>query len=336
MSPAAPSRSPAVSVLVCTINRQDNVVPTIRSVQRCGFENFELLVLDQSKDDATQMAVRPLCEEDPRIRLLRLPLPGKPRALNVGRGQARAPYLALTDDDCEVNEGWLGAMVAAFDADPSVGCVYGDVTAGPHEKSQGFIPTCRIERPDKIDRLSQFLTMPNWQHFGIGASMGLRASVVERIGGWDECIGPGTKFGSGDDNDIAVKVLRDGQRIAFVPEARVVHHGFRFWKSSKGDARRTGFGLGAIFAKHLRCGVIYPGALRAVTDALTLAGKRALRGERPLGLTYPASWLRGMAAGLSHPIDRRSNSFVSRSDEEIHLHSGKVAEVVLRRDRSSD
>jgi GT2 family glycosyltransferase len=277
MTSAPPTRNPAVSVLVCTINRRDNVVPTIRSIQQCGYEDFELLVLDQSKDDSTEQAVRALCREDPRIVLVRLPLPGKPRALNAGRALARAPYLALTDDDCEVEKGWLAAIVQTFDADPTVGLVYGDVTAGPHDTSEGFIPICRIERPEKIGRLRDFLTMPNWQHFGIGASMALRASVLDRVGGWDECIGPGTKFGSGDDNDIAVKVLRAGPRIAFVPEARVVHHGFRFWKSSKADAKRTGFGLGAIFAKHLRCGTVYPGAFRAVTDALLLVGKRALR-----------------------------------------------------------
>jgi len=267
------------------------------------------------------------------MRHVRLPFSGKPRALNAGRRQARAPYLALTDDDCEVNHGWLTAMVAAFEADPRVGCVYGDVAPGPHDRSQGFIPNCRIARPDKIERLTDFLTMPNWQHFGIGASMGLRASVLERIGGWDECIGPGTKFGSGDDNDIAVKVLRAGQRIAFLPDASVVHHGFRFWKSSKADAKRTGFGLGAIFAKHLRCGAIYPGAFRAVTNSLKVVGSRALRGERPLGLAYPTSWVRGAVAGLSHPIDRISNSFVPQSDEEGRRHSGKVAEVVPRQNR---
>jgi GT2 family glycosyltransferase len=306
--------NPAISVLVCTINRRDNVVPTIRSVQSCGFDDFELLVMDQSIDDATAVVVQELCRDDPRIRLVRLPLPGKPRALNAGRRLARAPIVALTDDDCEVNHGWLSAFLAAFDTDPRVACVYGDVAPGPHDPKEGFIPVCRIERPETIEGLNQFLTMPNWQHFGLGASMALRVSVLDRIGGWDECIGPGTKFGSGDDNDIAVKVLRDGHRIAFSPEAAVVHHGFRLWKSSKADAKRTGFGLGAIFAKHLRCGVVYPGALRAVGDALKQAGRRALAAQRPLGLAYPASWLRGAIAGFSHPIDRSSNSFVLRQD----------------------
>lgn len=324
-----------MSVLVCTINRRDNVLPTIRSVQRCGFENFELLVMDQSKDDSTEVAVRDVCRDDPRVRHVRLPLPGKPRALNAGRKLARAPYIALTDDDCEVNEGWLSAIVAAFEADPLVGCVYGDVAPGPHDPKLGFIPVCRIERQDKIERLGEFLTMPNWQHFGIGASMALRASVLQRIGGWDECIGPGTKFGSGDDNDIAVKVLRAGQRIAFVPEAGVVHHGFRFWKSSAADAKRTGFGLGAIFAKHLRCGAIYSGAFRGFADAVKKVSVRAIKLQRPLGLAYPTSWLRGAVAGLSHPIDRSSNSFVPESEDGIHRYSGRVAEVVLRQDRPS-
>ena len=43
--------------------------------------------------------------------------------------------------------------------------------------------------------------------------------------------------------------------------------------------------------------------------------------------------VRGAVAGLSHPIDRRFNSFVPEVDRVSWHHSEKVAEVVLRQDR---
>jgi hypothetical protein len=45
------------------------------------------------------------------------------------------------------------------------------------------------------------------------------------------------------------------------------------------------------------------------------------------------SWVRGMAAGLKHPIDRSSSSFVPPPDHDSDNHAHKVAEVVLRQDR---
>jgi O-antigen biosynthesis protein len=319
--------APIVSVLVCTRNRRENVVPTIRSVQTCGYARFELLILDQSDDDKTEKASTPLCVEDARLRYFRLPRPGKPVALNEGLKHARGRYILLTDDDCEVLPGWVDAMVAAFEADPRVGCVYGSVDAASHDAAQGYVPARALTRTHTIFGLDAFLTR-GWENFGMGASMAVRADVISALGGWDVCIGPGTKFGSGDDTDLAIRTLRAGHGLHFCPTAKVVHYGFRQWKSSRRDFSRIGFGLGAVFAKHLRCGAFFSGGLRAAAHEAAQSARRLSRWQRPGSVTFLSGWLRGLLAGLRQPVDRGTNRFVpDAGGSDYH---GRVAEVVLR------
>src|SRR5262245_6541505 len=163
--------APDATILVCTRNRRDNVVPTVRSIQECGHPSFEVLILDQSDDDATAAALRPICESDPRVRYLRFETPGKPLALNEGLAQARGRYVLLTDDDCEVRSGWIEAMVTALESDTAVGCAYGSVEAAPHDASAGYIPAREITRAHTISSLGDFLTMPGWENYGMGANM---------------------------------------------------------------------------------------------------------------------------------------------------------------------
>lgn len=327
----SPASVPPVSVIVCTRDRTPGIITAVRSIQRCTFVDFELLIIDQSDHDDAERALSPICQADARLRYVRRRVPGKPGALNEAFRLARGKYLLLTDDDCEVSEKWIDAFLEVFAAEPRVGCVYGDVSAGPYDPAQGYIPVCRIDRPHTIDRLSDFIEsgLENWTNVGIGASMALRAEVVAAINGCDPCIGPGAKFRTGDDTDIGVQVLRLGYAMHFSPEASVVHHGFRYWASSKADVGRSGFAQGAIFAKHLRCGTFFRGSVFGLFDNVATITKRVLRGERPLGTAFAVNWARGAVAGLTHPVDRRSNQFVKLDDEQARSFAHHIGEVVM-------
>lgn len=321
--------SELVSVIVCTRNRGANVITTVRSVLACSYENLELLLLDQSDADDTRQAVAPIAEGDSRLVYCRLEVPGKPLALNVGRAAARGAYVLLTDDDCEVTSDWIDRVLAEFREHPEVGCVFGRVDAVPHDPSTGYVPVCLVERAKTIRRLDELLTMPGWGNFGMGANMSLRADALEVLHGWDECIGPGAKFGSGDDHDVAVRMLRAGYAIRFSPEAKVVHSGMRHWEAAGRDYRRIWYGVGGVFAKHLRTGVFYPGGLRVPLYQVRDSTFSLLKGAKPRGVTYIGGWLRGFFAGLRHPVDRQTQRFVPIR-REARRYADRVAEIVLR------
>ncbi len=332
MSPRAQSHTPEsslLSVVVCTRNRGGNLLPTVESLLKQTYANFELLILDQSDDDSTERALGELTAE-PRLRYQRLELPGKPLALNRALELTSTRYLVITDDDCEVLPDWLEALIAAFESDPKIGCIFGDVAAAPHDPLKGFIPFNAIARDCTISRLWEFLRMPGLVNFGIGANLAVRREAIDSMGGFDPCVGPGAKYGYADDHDLAVRMLLAGWRVHFSSAARVVHFGFREWKHSAEDVRRTGYGFGATFAKYIRCGKIYYGSLRILTYFLAQIVWRGIRFKRPLGVAFPTGWIRGLMAGLRQPLDKPTRCFRPTGTKEILRYGGNISKVVLR------
>ncbi len=322
--------APAVSVIVCTRNRGDNALTAARAVLASDYPDFELLIMDQSDNEETRDALRPLCQQDGRIRYFRLELPGKPGALNRARQEARGRWLALTDDDCVPAPDWIRALLAAFASDPKVGVVFGDVRAAPHDNTTGYIPDNPITESQVICTAREFLYMPGMVHFGIGANMAVRADAAAAVHGWDPCIGPGAKFGNADDHDMAVRLLMAGYALAFSAEAHTVHDGFRLWSESSRDVQHTGFGFGAAFVKHLRCGKIYHGSLRMLRHFFREITRRLLTGKRPLGTAFPRGWFRGFAAALRYPVNKTDRAFAKMDAAESRKYGGEFAQLARR------
>jgi glycosyltransferase involved in cell wall biosynthesis len=90
-----------VSVVMPAYNAERYIVPTIESVLRQSFEDFELLVIDDCSRDATASIVQEFAARDPRVRLVRLPVnrgaPAGPR--NIGVRTARGKWVAFLDSD---------------------------------------------------------------------------------------------------------------------------------------------------------------------------------------------------------------------------------------------
>ena len=324
------SDPPSVSVIVCTRNRGDNALTAARAILASDYADFELLIMDQSDDDLTRLALEPLCEQDERLRYFRLELPGKPGALNRARQEARGRWLALTDDDCRPDSCWLRALLAAFEADPRIGAVFGDVRAAPYDSNVGYIPDNPIVNAQTIYSVREFLYMPGMVHFGIGANMAVRADAADAVQGWDPCVGPGAKFGNADDHDMALRLLLAGYALAFAPDAHTVHDGFRLWSESARDVQLTGFGFGAAFIKHLRCGKLYHGSLRMLRHFCWQIVRRALKGQRPLGMAFPRGWFRGFAAALTYPVNRANRTFRKMDAAESRKYGGEFAQLARR------
>lgn len=222
-----PPTMPEVSVLLCTFGRGSHPRAAVEAVLHQDFGSFELIVLDQNTDDATEAAVRPLCELHSNLVYVRVSKPGKGGALNLGLQIASGRLIALTDDDCEPKSDWLRCMAAALEEDCRTGIVFGDVSAGPFDPAKGYIPALLQNKDVVISRPAEYLRMPGNRNFGMNANAMIRRTVLEKIGGWDEGLCPGGVFRSGDDHDMTFRALLAGFRVRFRPGAEVVHHGFR-------------------------------------------------------------------------------------------------------------
>jgi chlorobactene glucosyltransferase len=95
---------PFVSVIVPVRNEERAVARCLESLLAQDYEDYEVIVVDDSSQDSTASIVESLAARDPRLQLIRAkPLPdgwlGKPHALAEGEATARGEILLLTDAD---------------------------------------------------------------------------------------------------------------------------------------------------------------------------------------------------------------------------------------------
>jgi hypothetical protein len=67
---------------------------------------------------------------------------------------------------------------------------------------------------------------PGWDL--IGANMAIRRNIFERVGPFDEWLGPGTAFRAGEDIDYRLRMEALDIPMLATPRAKVLHNGYRY------------------------------------------------------------------------------------------------------------
>lgn len=307
--PAAPS----ISVVICTRDRPDSIVGTLRSIATQDYADFEVLVVDQSRGDETREIVEEASSSAPTHRYLRQETPGLSRAYNTGVREARSDLLAFTDDDVVAPRDWLSRVARAFADHPQVSLVYGQVLVPPEllaqERVHGVTPTLPISERRVLDRRHGFRV------FGMGANFAARRELFQRVGGFDEVLGGGGPLESSQDFDFMYRVFKAGESTLLEPDVRVYHYGFRSSVEWPATISSYGIGVGGFCLKHVRmgdlhaawllCGFLAWTSVRLVKRLVTL---------RPAGeqWAFLRNILAGMGRSLRFPVDRRLGLYRAR------------------------
>jgi glycosyltransferase involved in cell wall biosynthesis len=296
-----------ISALVCTCNRGELVVDTVSSILANSHPNFELVVVDQSKNDKTETALKQF-SSDQRFKYLKVSSVGKGRALNAGLSATNGEIIAITDDDCVVPPHWLETFASVFAAYPDVAVSFCRVEAGEHDSTAGFIPEYILDS----DRM--LTTIHDARGFrSLGAGIAVRRRMVENLGGFDPMLGPGSKFHDCDDRDIAMRALLANYHVYETSAIGVKHFGFRTWQDGRELARRNFLGIGAAYSKFVRCGrkdVIYIPAYEFIRFALWPPLRDLFCLRQPRGVVRITAFLTGFTEGLRAPLDKATMVFV--------------------------
>jgi GT2 family glycosyltransferase len=292
-----------VSAIVCTRNRPDGLIRSVRSLLAGTSEEFELIVVDQSQGRESQTALARLVS-DPRLRYVRSGAVGKGAALNEGFHLARGEIVACTDDDCEVPPDWAVDMARTLENHPSAAVLFCRVTAGPYDSAAGYVPTYERRRDRFLRSIGDCR-----DGLGLGAGMALRRNAVLALGGFDESFGPGGRFASGDEHDLCHRALLKGWHVYETVDVSVLHHGFLPFAIGRTHTRRDWISAGASGAKLLRSR-----SLDAILFSLWIFSAYALwppvrdllRLRRPRKLARLAGFAEGFVKGLRTPLDKQS------------------------------
>ncbi len=298
-----------ITALICTRNRGRSLIGTISSILANTHPNFEIVVVDQSTDSETAQALTPFLHDE-RLRYVPQAAQGLGRARNLGLTEARGEIVAMTDDDCEVPPHWLETMAAVFEDHPQVAVAFCNVDPVPYDRTAGFIPAYQ-RSGDKMLLSSRDKCTAR----GIGAGIAVRRSVVLSLGGFDAMLGAGGGFHGCEDGDMAVRALLRGYGVYETDAVSVQHAGFRTWEEGRSMARRDFFGIGAAYAKPLKCGywrfVVVP-AYEFGCHALWPPISDLLHLRRPRGLGRIGAFLKGFVRGWQTPVDPQTLLFRPR------------------------
>jgi len=296
-----------VSALVCTRNRAASLVRTVTSLLTQDGLLHEVVVIDQSDNDETEQALKAIAHD--RLRYFKSRAVGKGAALNEGLGYARGEIVVCTDDDCEAPPDWVSSMTRALERYPRVAIAFCNVVAPSHDRNAGYVPTYERSESRLLHSVLDLST-----GYGLGAGMALRKEAILSVGGCDETMGPGARFKSGDDIDLAIRVLQLGWHVLDTVETSIIHHGFRPHTTSRAHVGGDWFALGATCSKSVR-GRRLLGAVPTLwlftTQALWPPVKHVATLRKPFGLTRITAFVQGFAKGVTTPVDRERMLFLA-------------------------
>ncbi len=147
---------------------------------------------------------------------------------------------------------------------------------------------------------------------GAGADMFARRSLFDAVGGYDEMIGPGSRFGACEEFDLYYRALAAGQVVAFVPDLVTTHWGARPYADGSGRMlkRWYAYGEGTVIGKHLRAGDPHMAlVLVRITGQDIAYVAESLWHRRLAGIGQVAYKWRGLGRGLATKVDRRRGVF---------------------------
>jgi hypothetical protein len=202
-------------------------------------------------------------------------------------------------------------MAHQLESHPSAAIVFCNVAPVPHDPGLGYVPAYQIDRGRHLRSVGDLRG-----GVGLGAGMAVRRDFVTSLGGFDESFGPGARFPSADDWDLAIRALLNGYQVYETPELTVIHDGFRTFKEGKQHAARDWVALGAVCAKPLRARrweMLTVAAWVLVSKAIWPPLCDLLSFRKPRGVGRITDFVKGFLDGVRVPVQRAQLRFEDTS-----------------------
>ncbi len=235
------------------------VIPTLgRPILERALEAIEagthwpatIIVVDQGRSAETVTLIRDVTVRGLAIKHVPSEQRGRARGVNRGIETAETRFVAITDDDCLVEPGWLLAICARLRTDPD------SIVTGRIEAADGGnVPVVVTSREGFVQRRPR-LSFDSLS----GGNMGAARELLFRLGLLDEdpCVA------TAEDAEFAYRALRKGAALVFEPEAGVAHVDWREGEERSMQYDSYARSHGGFYGKYLRHGDLFIAARMAL------------------------------------------------------------------------
>ncbi|MEA2320011.1 MAG: hypothetical protein QOD44_4200, partial [Solirubrobacteraceae bacterium] len=317
-----------VTVIIPTWNGCQLVDAALASLAEQRFGDFTVIVVDNGSTDGTAGHVR---SSHPDVELVALTENrGFAGAVNIGIGRAEGEYVALLNNDMELDPDWLGELVAALDAEPRAGSAASKLRM--------------LREPGRLDGAGDIVTWygATWRRGhgepdrgqydepGVVASPCAGAALyrrraLEEVGGFDERF-----FAYLEDADGGLRAQLAGWPCLWVPAAVAYHLG-------GATSRRMGDLETELIARNTLALVLksFPAARLLAWAPLILAYQGWVLAQAMRGGRWQAVLRGWSAAARGLPGTLRARAEVRRRTREPRALGRVVTGRIVRRGRTS-
>jgi glycosyltransferase involved in cell wall biosynthesis len=229
---------PSFDLVLATVDRTDELSRFLASLERQTHRGFRVVLVDQNPDGRIEAVLR----EHAGLDLVHLRADrGLSRARNAALPSLAADVVAFPDDDCVYPPDVLERVARRLAADPALDGITGRATGADGSSSPSW-------KPD-----GALLTRDNLWNRAISFTIFLRASLLARVGRFDEQLGlgAGTAWSSGEEIDLLIRALALGARIEYDPALTVEHEEKTQARAARRAlAARDGATVGYLLRKH--------------------------------------------------------------------------------------
>lgn len=217
---------PAVSVIIVSYNRADDLRLAIEAVIATGYAPLEILVVDNaSSDDAAAVA-----ESFAHVRVIRSSTNvGFAEGCNIGLRAATGEYIALVNNDAVIAPDWIHTLVTFLEAHPKAAAAGGKVfdwndhnplgcrdnayyaypVVSPHT-GKVHVPRVASDQVTEVTALS-------------GAAVMIRRAVIDAILETGAAFLEPLYFTYYEETDFFARALRLGHRLYYTSEPVAWH-----------------------------------------------------------------------------------------------------------------
>ena len=215
------AQDPNISIIIPVFNNWSFTYNCLRSLSLHNRGSCEIIIVDNNSTDETPKllaaveGIQVLTNETNEVFV---------NACNQAAAVAKGNFLIFLNNDTEVSEGWLDAMLAPF-ADDSTGIVGAKLVYpdGSLQEAGGIIWSdgngCNYGHGDNPD-LPQYSYRKSVDYCS-GACLMIRHTLWREIGGFDQRFAPAYY----EDTDLCFTVRSLNYKVIYQPAARIVHYG---------------------------------------------------------------------------------------------------------------
>jgi glycosyltransferase involved in cell wall biosynthesis len=244
------SRPATLTLIICTYNRAQSLSETLQSLEGLDVDGLrgEIIVVDNNSSDATRAAIEHFLPRAPlTARYLFEPRQGLSHARNAGVDAATGDIIVFSDDDVLFDRRWLREIVSAF-AHEDAAAIGGKI-----------LPKWPAPPPDWLGpELHGFLALLDHGDSPVvmtepalwGANLAFRREVF-RTARFHAALGRvGDKLYNGEDSDLLLRLMENGERVIYWPRA-VVHHNIPEQRLTKAYFRKWHWDAGSMAAQRM-------------------------------------------------------------------------------------